>query len=156
MIHVGLRPKDIQMLHLENAQRQLFLDDLDIAEKQGLRRSMHNPDKKGAVIRPDLVKGGAPQIRTGPAWDPEAGLYKLWTLTATDTNMSVAGYYESRDGVHWAVPNLGQVESKGSYDNNFVAYKVNDTITLGPNSVVYDGTDPDASRRYKALSYART
>ena len=51
-------------------QRQLFLDDYAVLSIENLNRTMHRPSKKGAVIRPNLTIGGAPQIRTGPAWDP--------------------------------------------------------------------------------------
>lgn len=141
-------------INLSRGLRQLFLDDIDIDTRHHLTRRMHRPQKKGAVIRPDLVAGGAPQIRTGPAWDPDEGLFKLWTLTATDGVMGHAGYHESRDGVHWTQPSLGQVEYQGSRDNHYVAFAY-DEGSLGPNSVVYDADDPDPTRRYKAMAYYR-
>ena len=40
-------------------QRQLFLDDVDLAAMNSLKRTMHQPSKKGAVIRPDHLNPGA-------------------------------------------------------------------------------------------------
>ena len=130
-------------------QRQLFFDDLDLAGMQNLQRQMHQPNKKGAAIWPDLIKGGAPQIRTGPAWDPAAGLFKIWDFTASSDLMYSAGYHESRDGVHWTQPNGGQ----GSQAN--VSFDLADGHTLGPHSVVYDPAETNPDRRFKALSYHR-
>lgn len=54
-------------------QHELFLDDGGIAEMENLKRSMHQPDKKGAVIRPNPQMGeDIIQIRTAPIWDPQA------------------------------------------------------------------------------------
>ena len=53
-------------------ERQLFLDDIDIAKKQNLMRTMHLPDKKGAVIRPDAsLPVGSVQLRMAPMWHPK-------------------------------------------------------------------------------------
>lgn len=53
-------------------QRQLFLDDVGIAKIENLKRTMHQPDKKGAVIRPDPNRPqGALQIRTAPFLVPK-------------------------------------------------------------------------------------
>ena len=60
-------------------QRQLFLDDFGIQETHNLQHTLHQPQKQGAVIRPDKFKGEeAVQIRGVPTWDPEKKIYKLW------------------------------------------------------------------------------
>ena len=75
-------------------QRQLFLDDHGIAEIKDLRRTMHRPAKRGAVIRsPQPTK--TIQTRTAPVWDEEAGLYKIWVITVDDN------LWQSKDGLHW-------------------------------------------------------
>ena len=137
-------------------QRQLFLDDLDLAGMQNLRRQMHQPNKKGAVIWPDLIQGGWISVRTGPAWDPAAGLFKIWDLTGSEGLMQFAGYHESRDGVHWTQPEIGGEYSRdynGSRANNHVSFALADGRTLGPNSVVYDPAETDPARRFKGMSY---
>ena len=60
-------------------ERQLFLDDVGIAKIENLERAMHEPAKKGAVIRPDWHKGEEHAIiRTAPVFDPKDKLFKLW------------------------------------------------------------------------------
>ena len=44
-------------------ERQLFLDDVGISEINNLNRTMHQPAKKGAVIRPDRPWETALQTR---------------------------------------------------------------------------------------------
>jgi len=136
-------------------ERQLFLDDDAIESIQSLKRTMHPPSKKGAVIRPDITMGGAPQIRTGVIWDPQKEVFKLWTLVASEGVKGCSGYHESRDGIHWTQPVVGQVECGGSLENHYVCYPFEKGETLGPHSVVYDPHDRDLSRRYKGLSYYR-
>jgi hypothetical protein len=64
-------------------ERQLFMDDLGIAATHNLTRTMHQPGKKGAVIRPDLPWELTLQTRCAPAWDPQQKLFKLWMITST-------------------------------------------------------------------------
>lgn len=134
-------------------QRQLFLDDYGIAKIENLSRTMHQPLKKGAVIRPDPSRGIASiQIRSAPNWDPEAKLFKFWIMSQPDDlkdGLATSGYYESADGLHWREPALGQIESRGSRNNNFVT-------VAGLNSrvdcAIYDPLDPDPKSRYKGFT----
>ena len=83
-------------------ERQLFLDDVDIAKIENLTRMMHQPNKKGAVIRASKPTETI-QTRTAPVWDPNAKLFKTW-VSGTDEP-----YRTSPDGLHWeagAKPNL--------------------------------------------------
>ena len=102
-------------------QRQLFLDDYVIAEIHGLKRMLHQPQKRGAVIR-GRRKGETIQIRTAPVWDADAKLYKIWLLNADVT------LWLSADGLHWTP---GPVPD------------------LRVDHVVYDPNDPDPNRRFK-------
>ena len=104
-------------------QRQLFLDDHLVAQMQNVQRTLHQPMKRGAVIR-DPKATQAIQIRTSPAWDPVAKTYKIWLLS-TDRPL-----WTSEDGLHW-VP--GPVPD------------------LRTDHVVYDPHDPDPNRRYKGV-----
>ena len=65
-------------------QRQLFLDGHGIKKLDGLRRTMHQPRKLGAVIRPRYLDGNETSIQTrsGPQWDAERGVYRLWLISA--------------------------------------------------------------------------
>jgi hypothetical protein len=103
-------------------QRQLFLDDHGIVKIEGLRRTMHRPAKRGAVIRsPNPEK--TIQTRTAPVWDPQAKLYKLWVLTIEEN------LWQSQDGLHWTP-----------------GPKTNMRISMA----VYDPRESDDSRQFKA------
>ena len=135
-------------------QRQLFLDDDDIAEMKNLKRTMHTPDKEGAVIRldPDIessVDEHSVQVKSAPIWDPQEKIWKLWSTASRVPGCSA--YWESKDGLHWYKPVVGQVEYQGSRENNYVSVQLKDR-RFGPVKVVYDPTDPDPGRRYKAAN----
>ena len=145
-------------------ERQLFLDDADIDSVDGLKMTMHQPNKKGAVIRSDpfmALRAGRddgpayrPQTRTAPVWDAEAELWKFWTIGAKlDADNGRSSYHESSDGLHWYQPNVGQLEYQGSRDNNHVAIPIDDKRTSEVLGVVYDASDPDPERRFKAISF---
>ncbi len=109
-------------LRVPARQRQLFLDDHAIAGIENLRRTLHQPEKRGAVLRSPRPSQTL-QTRTAPVWDPQAQLYKLWVLGIDET------LWQSKDGLHW-VPGP----------------KTNMRIDMA----VYDPTDPAPSRRFKA------
>jgi hypothetical protein len=134
--------------------RQLFLDDHGIAKTRNLHRTMHPPEKKGAVIWPDQPWEVSLQTRCAAAWDVDEKIYKLWMITSTPTpGVGGATYAESKDGIDWTKPILSQYEYAGSLENNF--------INVGPvqlewpdnamENVVYDPYDPNPSRRYKGF-----
>ena len=51
---VGQGPADNEKaFRVPPGERQLFLDDVGISKVDNLKRTMHQPTKKGAVIRPD-------------------------------------------------------------------------------------------------------
>ena len=115
-------PEDPPRHRVAIGVRQLFLDDVGIAQRQGLQRRLHRPHKRGAVIRSPDPKQTV-KTRTAPVWDPIAKRYKLWVI-GTDQNL-----WESRDALHW-VP--GPATDKH--------------ISMA----VYDARDPDPARRFKA------
>ena len=103
-------------------QRQLFLDEHGIAEIAALTRTLHQPDKRGAVIR-SANPSQTVQTRTAPVWAPEEEVFKFW-VTGTDQP-----YRTSPDGLHW---------TPGPRPN------------LGFSAAVRDPNDPDPQQRYKA------
>jgi hypothetical protein len=107
---------------IPDGQRQLFLDDDAIEKIENLKRTLHQPQKRGAVIRsvnPDQTI----QTRTAPVWDPEANHFKLWVMS-TDQPLRV-----SNDGLHWIA---GPKPS------------------MRIDHAVYDPRDVDPARRFKA------
>ncbi|MBM3801127.1 MAG: hypothetical protein FJW26_02320 [Acidimicrobiia bacterium] len=103
-------------------QRQLSLDDHGIGRLENLTRRIHQPEKRGAVVR-SANPSQTIQTRTAPVWDPAQGLYKLW-VTGTDQPLRL-----SHDGLHWTA---------GPQPNRPVSH------------VVYDPKDADPGRRFKA------
>ena len=132
-------------------ERQLFLDDVDLAQVNGLERTMHRPTKKGAVVVPDQPWEVSLQTRSIPAWDEREQVYKLWMITSTNLpGVAGSSYAVSKDGLRWTKPTLRQWDMSGSRENNFVAL---DPKMAWPENnianVVYDPHDPDPKRRYK-------
>ncbi len=119
---LGKAHAETSEFHIAAGQRQLFLDDFGTAGIENLHHQMHQPIKRGAVIRsPNLEQ--TIQTRTAPVWDPQAKLYKLWVL-GIDQNL-----WQSQDGLNWTP-----------------GPKTNMRIDMA----VYDPRESDPSRRFKA------
>ena len=107
-------------------ERQLFLDDFGIETIQDLDRTMHQPSKMGAVIRPNKFIGEeAVQTRGVPTWDPTEKLFKLWVSGSKNFCRT------SPDGLHWSIADYPRPGAESV-------------------SVIYDSAETDPSRRYKA------
>ena len=76
---------------VECGRRQLFIDGHGVAASDHLQWRMHQPSKKGAVIR---AERGSLQTRSMPAWDSEKEQYKLWVYSEDGDTV-----YHSKDGV---------------------------------------------------------
>jgi len=138
---------------LSIGERQLFLDDHRIAKIDGLQRTMHQPQKRGAVIVPDQPWESALQTRCAPAWDEVAKRFKLWLITSTPVE-GVAGttYAESVDGLKWTKPILRQGKFQDSLENNFVAVEPDSAWPANAmENVVYDPDDANPERRFKGF-----
>lgn len=108
-----------------NRHRQLFVDDHGIEAMENVRRTMHRPKKKGAVIRPDPHLGESDyQIRSAPHWDRKARVYRL-NVCGNQVRI-----FESADGLHWTQAGVSDLDVW---------------------TTIYDADDPDPSRRHKAL-----
>jgi hypothetical protein len=135
-------------------ERQLFLDDVDVADTRNLTRTMHRPDKKGAVIRPAAsLPVNSIQIRMAPMWHPEKKVWELWDCAASPEDLHAAGkaasgYYQSKDGLHWNKPVVGLIEYRGSKKNNYVHHLMGGKLHR-VDCIIRDNTDPDPARRYK-------
>ena len=141
--------------HNPGGQRQLFLDDHGIESLEGLTRTVRQPDKKGAVIRPEAGLSGREQhsiqTHSAPIWDSDRKVWQLWC--SSPTTISASGYFESDDGLHWYKPVMNQVEYRGSRANHFVDYALRGHRE-GPATVVYDPLDQDPGRRYKSATFS--
>ena len=134
-------------------ERQLFLDDVGILKIDNLNRTMHQPAKRGAVIIPDQQWETTLQIRCAPVWDEERGVYKIWMITSTNIpGLAGTTYAESKDGLRWTKPVLGQTNIKGSLENNFISVVPGHLWPEnGIENVVYDPDEPDRRRRFKGF-----
>lgn len=111
------------VVFLKEGQRQLFIDNYNIEEMSGITRTMHQPVKKGAVIRPNWLEGeNSLQTRSAPFWDPLEEVYKFWLIDGT--------YRTSSDGLHWVPAPEGDT---------------------GVSAVFFDPLDPNPDRRYKSF-----
>ena len=148
--------QDKAVLRVPLGQRQLFIDDHGIATIERLKRTLHQPAKKGAVIRPDRSWETVLQTRCAPAWDPEVKRFKLWVVASTTIpDVGEMTYAESEDGIHWTKPNLCQKEIQGTLENNIVT--VDPKLEWPANAienVVFDPDDVDPSRRFKGFANA--
>ena len=116
------------------------------------------PDNMGAnfygtVLHEEGPFGGnyrmwyyAEHLGRNPDWGGRKA--KLMDYHKENWFMGPCCYAESKDGINWFKPNLGQLMFKGSKDNN--AFDLPHPMTSTVN-VIRDDDDPDPSRRYKMV-----
>jgi hypothetical protein len=140
-------------LEIKRGQRQLFLDDVIVERSEGLKRTMHRPIKRGAVLEPDQPWETSLQTRCAPVWDEKQRLFKIWIITSTNIpGLAGTSYAESKDGLLWTKPALRLRELNGSLENNFISVVAGDEWPQnGIENVVIDRDDPDPQRRYKGF-----
>ena len=123
----------------------LMIDDHHILYRSGTKRN----------LKPLVRHSSRPLIGTDKPWETTIGYcsvyrntitgkYQLWYQAWPGKSGCYLCYAESNDGIKWTKPNLGLVNYQGSKDNNIL-------LTNGYGaSVIYDKTDPDPQKRYKA------
>ena len=129
--------------------KQLFLDDHAIERTFAIKRNMHKPTRKGAVMMRDHAMG---QVRVAswsvPIWNQEKDLWEWWYNGHYGESDAYKNHYaNSNDGVNWDKPSLGRYEWQGSKDNNIAL----DPESMGLYHILRDERDPDPARRYKGL-----
>jgi len=146
-------------------QRQLFMDDHMIERIDGLRRVVNQPEKhhQNPVVYPDKHWEDRCQVYGTALFDDERGIFRLWYLTTPGErdmkplklndherapHTTLCAYAESKDGIHWHKPNLGQFPYDGDRKNNLVDIGRWNCEGI---SVLYDTHDTDANRRWKAV-----
>ena len=136
-------------LFLATGQRQLFLDDFLLGDIHKVTRVIHQPQRYAGnpVLREDVPTDGVSvQIRSGPCWDEQEKVWKLWYITSRGG--LECGFARSKDGIHWEKPALGLVERNGRKDNNLIMVKDNPKAFI--QHVLLDPTAPP-ERRFKGL-----
>lgn len=150
---------------MEKGQRQLFIDDDMIEQIDGLSRVVNQPQKhpENPVVYPDKPWEDRCQVYGTALFDDERGIFRLWYLTTPRDrgakpiklneherapHTTLCAYAESKDGIHWDKPELGQFPYDGSRNNNLVDIGRWNCEGI---SVLYDTHDADANRRWKAV-----
>jgi hypothetical protein len=142
--------------------RELFLDEVSIAHMEGLRRTLHQPQRHPAnpVVPADRPWENMASVYGTTIYDAAASKFRMWYLIGcpsdgefTDEQTGArhplpqttrVGYAESADGVTWHKPDLGQLEWRGSTANNMLALGRQNPEGI---SVLVDEGDPDATLR---------
>ena len=121
---------------------QFFVDDHIVDNRWGVEwltetvtRVFHAPVKHEA--NPLIAgKGGVGNV----VRDKEAGLYRMWYTDYWDQSFEprlytyAIAYAESKDGLDWHLPHIGEHEFKGTTDNN--------VVLLGPTGGRAEGQFP--------------
>ena len=118
---------DQNSFRVPSGQRQLFIDDYGIASVENLIRTLHQPSKKGTIIRPDATRGERSVFsHSAPHWDAQRQRYRL---------LVTGRWFESADGIQWTP----DPEDRALSDE-------------APSyHVIYDESEADPARRYKGL-----
>ena len=133
-------------LTMKNGEKQLFVDDVLINRSKGVIRKIH-PAKK---LSQPVVKGDKPWEyveQNGKKFlyaalygtvlkDEATGVFRMWYNINRKTC-----YAESKDGIHWQKPELGQLGK-----NNMI-----NLFDFHSPSIILDMTEPDPAKRYKAI-----
>lgn len=141
-------------------QRQLFVDDVLIAAKRGVTRTIH-PCKKlpKPVVEPEHPwEGNRVYVYGSVVRDAKTGAFRMWYMSnpaegrrdprLTWSRGALVLYATSQDGLRWHKPKLGLYAFNGSKANNIV-------YGLDSPSLIIDADEPDPAKRYKMLGYCR-
>ena len=146
--------------------RQLFLDDVGIEHMEGLQRQVNCPQRhpQNPLLRPDDTtwENGC-QVYGTACYDETAQRFKMWYLTGLQNrglrplivngierppHSTLVAYAESKDGIQWTKPDLGQFPIDGDKHNNLLMIGENNVEGV---SVLHDPNDHDPQRRWKAF-----
>lgn len=119
--------------------RQLFVDDLLIAESRGTRLVVNRPCPTGerCIVAAKLWEGL--MVNGYNSVMEDEGVFKLWYDAIASDGSRWTCYAISQDGAHWEKPNVGIVPFGGNEDTNIVFPPQN--MTHEPNCVFKD-TNP--------------
>ena len=135
-------------------QGQLFIDDELIEEGLRLGRCIHQPQKfPEPVLRPEKPwERNAVLLWGSVIWDERERIFKMWYQTFAKLPPPEATYVcyaTSADGLNWEGPVIGDIEYRGSKENNIV---LDSKQKLDSPTVLFDPRD-SGERRYKMLFY---
>jgi len=141
--------KDRQPMHI-GTNRQLFVDDLLLAEANGVKRKLHSPIPQEVVLPMEQPWEGKTSWASVIIKDGEK--FSIWYRVAPHEDVkprwSGTAYADSKDGIHWTRPKLGLFDFRGSKANNLV------WMGPGSNMSVFKDEKPGvpSEQRYKAIT----
>ncbi|MBN1345829.1 MAG: hypothetical protein JXQ73_24270 [Phycisphaerae bacterium] len=140
------------------ADPQLFVDDVMIAAKQGVVRTIH-PCRKlpKPVLEPEHPwEGNRVYVYGSVLYDPTAKQFRMWYMSnpikgkrdprVNRSRGCLLLYATSTDGLRWQKPDLGLYEFDGSKHNNII-------YGMDSPSIILDKREPDPAKRYKMVGY---
>ena len=145
-------------------QMLLAIDDVSLPLRKNLCLYMTAPSVRAeAVLLPEHGNPDAPDNAAAHFYGSvlhDGGTFRMWYYAChwgepdprhpLEGNLGIGPvcYAESDDGITWTKPALGQVEWRGSRNNNIIRL-----ATLGNEGVhvIKDDGDPDPARRYKMI-----
>ncbi len=133
---------------------QLFIDDHVIAERSGVKLTLHQPVKckQNPVLQAEHPwESRSVAIYGTVLYDDRDACFKMWYRAIDDT--CYACYATSKDGIHWRKPILNVKTHKGSKANNIVLGCAKPKFYLDGFAVIHEPNDADPKRRYKMLTY---
>lgn len=136
----------------------LAIDDMLLPWRKNLCLYLSKPTiRPEPVLVPSRGNRNAPDYYASHFYGTvlfDEGKFRMWYYAVAPGaspdgfNLGPVCYAESQDGIQWVKPNLGQVEYKGSRDNNAIALP--DEVTEGV-TLIKDEDDPNPQRRYKMV-----
>ena len=142
-------------------ETQLFVDDHIIESYTRVHRTIHTPQKFGPepILVADRPWEGNCIVLGTVLRHPETGYLQIWYQTfmkVPPPENTYVCYATSEDGIHWDKPVVGDIEYRGSRENNIVLGLRSFDRVLDSPSVIYDPGDANEGRRYKMLVYRKT
>lgn len=162
-ITLAAEASDLTVIELES-RRELFVDDYLIDQNLGLQHRLHAPVSRGSVFNFDQPWEGNTPFHVTVMQDD--GTYRMYYRGSTHNHLmqeelrpgetlipshpQVTAYAESKDGVNWVRPSLGQVQFNGATDNNILDLKGTSRISpfIDTSSNAKDGW------KYKAMAHS--
>ena len=128
---------------------QHFIDDYIVEEMEGVDREFHNATIGSTVMGKEddteWQNEGA-YIYGTVLFDEDEQIFKMWYMPVAKGGRITNAYATSVDGENWVKSNLNLYNFNGSTANNIFA--ANDFPT-----VIKDYDEPDASKRYKMITF---
>lgn len=141
----------------------LAIDDRSLRDRENLTLTLTKPTvRKEPVLTPEYGNPSAPDSMASHFYGSviyHDGVFQMWYYAVSlgdgpeKLKQGPVCYAESRDGLHWTKPELGQVAINGSTANNALALP--DEVTQCA-AVIIDESERDPDKRYKMLYVAMT